>query len=99
MKSVPVVWTTLAAAFVSAEDQVVFATDEHDVAPMNVAIVGAGAGGASTAYHLSKFAATSGFAVNITVFERNDYVGGRTTTVNAYNDSLYPVELGGSILV
>lgn len=35
----------------------------------------------------------------MTVFERNDYVGGRTTTVNAWDDSGRPVELGGSIFV
>lgn len=64
-----------------------------------VAIIGAGAAGASTAYHLSKFAAAADIAVNITVFERNSYVGGRSTTVNAYDDERYPVELGASIFV
>jgi prenylcysteine oxidase / farnesylcysteine lyase len=33
------------------------------------------------------------------VFERSSYVGGRSTTVNAYDDQLLPVELGASIFV
>jgi len=33
------------------------------------------------------------------VFERASYVGGRSTTVNAYDNSSYPVELGASIFV
>lgn len=65
----------------------------------NVAIIGAGAAGSSAAYYLKRFAEGSGLAVNITVFERNDYVGGRTTTVYAYDMPSEPVELGGSIFV
>ena len=60
---------------------------------------GAGAGGASSAYHLAKFATAADIPINITVFERNSYIGGRSTTVNAYNDSSIPVELGASIFV
>ena len=37
--------------------------------------------------------------MNITVFERNSYIGGRSTTVPAYDDPLQPVELGASIFV
>lgn len=37
--------------------------------------------------------------MNISVFERNDFVGGRSTTVNAYDDPTLPVELGASIFV
>jgi prenylcysteine oxidase/farnesylcysteine lyase len=37
--------------------------------------------------------------LNIDVLEKNDYVGGRSTTVNAYDDPLQPVELGASIFV
>ncbi|KAK5172802.1 uncharacterized protein LTR77_002922 [Saxophila tyrrhenica] len=64
-----------------------------------VAIVGAGAGGASTAYHLSQYATAANIPINISIFERNSYVGGRTTTVNAWDDPTKPVELGGSIFV
>ncbi|CAN9305555.1 unnamed protein product [Alternaria alternata] len=64
-----------------------------------VAIIGAGAGGSSAAYHLAQYAAEAGIPTNITVFERNDYIGGRTTTVNPWNDPTISVELGGSIFV
>ncbi|KAA8622565.1 prenylcysteine oxidase 1 [Pyrenophora tritici-repentis] len=64
-----------------------------------VAIIGAGAGGSSAAYHLAQYAAEAGISTNITVFERNDYVGGRTTTVNPWGDKSIAVELGGSIFV
>lgn len=64
-----------------------------------IAIIGAGAAGSSTAYYLEKFASKVGLSINITVFERNPYIGGRTTTVNAYDDPRQPVELGASIFV
>ena len=60
---------------------------------------GAGAAGSSTAYYLQKFAKESEIDVNITVYEKSSYVGGRSTTVNAYDHALYPVELGASIFV
>ena len=37
--------------------------------------------------------------MNITVFERSNYVGGRSTTVDVYGDRNEPVELGASIFV
>ncbi|KAL9003114.1 MAG: hypothetical protein Q9188_003996 [Gyalolechia gomerana] len=37
--------------------------------------------------------------LNITVYERNSYIGGRSTTVNVYDDPNQPVELGASIFV
>lgn len=64
-----------------------------------VAIVGAGPAGSSAAYHLARFAADDGVPLNITVFDSNSRVGGRTTTVNALDDPRYPVELGASIFV
>ncbi|KAF2121801.1 prenylcysteine oxidase-like protein 1 precursor [Lophiotrema nucula] len=66
---------------------------------MNVAIIGAGAGGASTAYHLAQLAKEEGISINITVFERESYIGGRSTTVNAWDDPYVPIELGASIFV
>jgi prenylcysteine oxidase / farnesylcysteine lyase len=48
---------------------------------------------------LQKFAARSEIPINITVFERSSYVGGRSTTVNAFDDPQFPVELGASIFV
>lgn len=60
---------------------------------------GAGAAGSSTAYHLSRTASNLYTPVNISVFERNSYIGGRTTTVNAWSSPHHPIELGGSIFV
>ncbi|KAH3675706.1 hypothetical protein WICPIJ_009293 [Wickerhamomyces pijperi] len=67
-----------------------------------IAIIGAGAGGSSAAHHLQKFT-DKGF--NITIFEKNHYIGGRSTTVgnlqsgNAGNESTAygDYELGASI--
>ena len=58
---------------------------------------GAGSAGASTAYHLHKFAAPC--KLNITVYEREDHVGGRSTTVNVFGNLSEPVEVGASIFV
>ncbi|OAA73577.1 Prenylcysteine oxidase [Cordyceps fumosorosea ARSEF 2679] len=68
----------------------------------NVAIIGAGAAGASAAYHLSQYARDENLPVNITIFEKTPRVGGRTLTVHAYDDPTsgeQPVELGASIFV
>lgn len=62
-------------------------------------LLGAGAGGSSAAYHLSQYAAAAGIVANITVFEREPYIGGRSTTVHAYDAPSIPVELGASIFV
>ncbi|KAJ4291318.1 hypothetical protein N0V88_006322 [Collariella sp. IMI 366227] len=62
-----------------------------------IAIIGAGPAGASTAYHLKKFADLAGVHVNITLFEKTDHIGGRTLTVNAFNDPSQRVELGATL--
>ncbi|KAI1429109.1 prenylcysteine oxidase [Xylaria sp. FL1777] len=64
-----------------------------------IAVIGAGAAGSSAAYHLRKFANESGIAINVTVFEKTGRIGGRTLTVNVYNDPIEPIELGASIFV
>ncbi|CAK7199813.1 hypothetical protein SEUCBS139899_002499 [Sporothrix eucalyptigena] len=64
-----------------------------------IAVIGAGAAGASTAYHLRQFADADGVAVNITLFEKTGHIGGRTLTAHAFNDPHQPVELGASIFV
>ncbi|RMJ23308.1 Prenylcysteine [Aspergillus sp. HF37] len=68
-------------------------------APKRVAVIGAGAGGSSSAYHLRKYADACNRPLNITVFERSSYIGGRSTTVNVLDDPAHPVELGASIFV
>ncbi|SCU98809.1 LADA_0H15500g1_1 [Lachancea dasiensis] len=62
-----------------------------------VAVIGAGAGGSSAAYYLQKF---TSHGYNITIFEDNGYIGGRSTTIKNY-DPNYPfdIELGGSVFV
>jgi prenylcysteine oxidase / farnesylcysteine lyase len=62
-----------------------------------VAIIGAGAAGSSTAYHLQQFAANKAISLDITIFESSSLIGGRTTTINALDDPQYPAELGASI--
>ncbi|KIW11110.1 hypothetical protein PV08_10410 [Exophiala spinifera] len=66
-----------------------------------VAIIGAGPGGSSASYHLDKFSRLSSLEppLDITIFDTNPYIGGRTTTVNALDNPRYPVELGASIFV
>ena len=61
-------------------------------------VTGAGSGGSSAAYYLNHYTQSCD-RVRITVYERNPYIGGRSTTVNAYEDPDEPVELGGSIFV
>lgn len=61
--------------------------------------VGAGAAGSSAAYHLQQYAEQEGISVNITIFEKTHRIGGRTLTVDAYDDPAQPIELGASIFV
>lgn len=71
-----------------------------DLVPVrNVAVIGAGAAGSSTAYYLRRYADEHGLGVNITLFEKTDRIGGRTLTINSYGDPNIHVELGASIFV
>ncbi|KAK4938674.1 hypothetical protein LTR10_020942 [Elasticomyces elasticus] len=69
--------------------------------PHRIAVIGAGPGGSATSYYLDKFARSSSLdrRLEVTVFDSNTYIGGRTTTVNALDDPRYPTELGASIFV
>ncbi|KAH0538044.1 hypothetical protein FGG08_005356 [Glutinoglossum americanum] len=62
-------------------------------------MLGAGAGGASAAYYLEKYAAEFGIRPSITVYGRSSYTGGRSTTVNIFDDESELAELGPSIFV
>ena len=75
--------------------------DGRNARPYRIAIIGAGAAGSSAAYHLHKFSDSSknGPPLEISIFDQNPRVGGRTTTVNALDDPRYPTELGASIFV
>jgi prenylcysteine oxidase/farnesylcysteine lyase len=48
---------------------------------------------------LRKLADETDTPIEITVFERESYVGGRSTTIDAFDDPAYPIELGASIFV
>ncbi|MCJ1442486.1 MAG: hypothetical protein MMC23_002981 [Stictis urceolatum] len=79
-----------------SQDTVVSSLTDRKI--KQVAVIGAGSAGASTAYFLNKFEYPSK-RINITVYERSNYVGGRSTTVDAYDDPSMPLELGASIFV
>lgn len=68
-------------------------------APKRIAIIGAGAGGSFAAYELRRLANEAGLPLNISIYERASYIGGRSTTVDAFDDPAYPIELGASIFV
>ncbi|TDL28887.1 FAD/NAD(P)-binding domain-containing protein [Rickenella mellea] len=71
-----------------------------DVVPRKIAIIGAGAAGSSAAFWISKAKTASGVVVDVDVYEREGYIGGRSTVVYPYNDTtLPPLELGASIFV
>ncbi|KAG6032324.1 hypothetical protein E4U41_007247 [Claviceps citrina] len=61
--------------------------------------LGAGAAGSSAAYHLRKYAEQEGLVLNVTLFEKTDHIGGRTLTVNPFDDPEQRVELGASIFI
>lgn len=73
-------------------------TDNTPPEAKRIAIIGAGAAGASSAYYLRQFLANSTLAdklsFNITVFERDSRIGGRAKTVNVYDDPFTPTEVG-----
>ncbi|KAH7327699.1 Prenylcysteine lyase-domain-containing protein [Rhizoctonia solani] len=74
--------------------------DQVSATSLKVAIIGAGAGGSSASFWLSlaKQRASAETNIDITVYEQNNRIGGRSTTVYAYNDTSYaPIELGASI--
>ena len=62
---------------------------------------GAGAAGSTAAHNLRKYAEEASISVNITIFEKSSFIGGRSTTVDAWNDPSLglPIELGASIFV
>lgn len=60
---------------------------------------GAGSAGTSTAYYLRQLAEDARIPTEITIFERESYIGGRSTTVDVFGNPSYPVELGASIFV
>jgi prenylcysteine oxidase/farnesylcysteine lyase len=87
--------------FFQAQDDAHQLVAPSDSKSPRVAIVGAGAAGSSAAFWISKAKERFGFEVEVDVFDRESYIGGRSTTVYPYNDTtnLKPIELGASIFV
>lgn len=71
----------------------------HIIRFIGLTLLGAGSAGSSSAYHLTQFAEAHNIPINVTVFEKNSHIGGRSTTVHAYNESHLPIELGASVFV
>ncbi|KAK3385707.1 Prenylcysteine lyase-domain-containing protein [Podospora didyma] len=90
--------TALFAAGTTAYTQTPL-SQHHKESVRQVAIIGAGAAGSSSAYHLSNYAKKIGVGVNITLFEKTDRIGGRTLTINPFDDLSQRVELGASIFI
>ncbi|KAJ7693682.1 Prenylcysteine lyase-domain-containing protein [Mycena rosella] len=68
--------------------------------PIRVAIIGAGAAGTSATFWIAKAQERFGIDVEVDLYEKESYVGGRSTVVYPYgNTSLPAVELGASIFV
>ncbi|TBU28194.1 FAD/NAD(P)-binding domain-containing protein [Dichomitus squalens] len=73
---------------------------ETQTIPNRVAIIGAGAAGSSAAFWVAKAKERYGLDVEIDVYDKNTYIGGRSTTVHPYDDpTLEPHELGASIFI
>ncbi|KAF9786021.1 Prenylcysteine lyase-domain-containing protein [Thelephora terrestris] len=66
-------------------------------ASKTVAIIGAGAGGTSTAFFIAKAKQRYGVDIDIHMYDKNEFIGGDNDLVHPYDDERYrPVELGAS---
>ena len=65
--------------------------------PKRVAVIGAGAAGASTAFHLYKYASENNVNIAVDVFERSSYIGGKAMTADIYGDPQLKAEVGASV--
>ena len=96
----------MATIGVQASSQHVLHSGQHPMAhtkpdgEFKVAVIGAGAAGTSAAFWLSRAKSRLHENITVTVYEKNNYIGGRSTTVFPYDDeNLAPVELGASVYV
>ncbi|KAG8751744.1 hypothetical protein FRC14_007636 [Serendipita sp. 396] len=95
-------WSSLFSGrdFAPADQYVVQTPVETYKPALRVAVVGAGAAGSSAALWIHKAAERLEKDIVVDVFERSDYIGGRSTVVYPYNDTSNDrVELGASIYV
>lgn len=56
------------------------AADDPSPATPRIAIVGAGAGGSSAAFWISKAKSRFGLDIDVDVYDRSDYIGGRQSS-------------------
>lgn len=77
----PLATLSIQVPFSSGSAQDAIHGDTKDDA-IRVAIIGAGAGGSSAAFWLSKVRERLGVDVSVDVFERADYIGGRESPVS-----------------
>jgi hypothetical protein len=79
------------------------AVDSSEVLLPRIAIIGCGAAGSSAAYFLQFLSlSNSSLRSDATVYEKSDYIGGRSTTVLPPPDvdtDQSPIELGASLFV
>ncbi|KAF9066052.1 Prenylcysteine lyase-domain-containing protein [Rhodocollybia butyracea] len=74
--------------------------DEPVRGPPRIAVIGAGAGGSSAAFWISKAQQRFGLDVQVDVYEKTSHIGGRSLTVYPHHNNSYePVELGASIFI
>ncbi|KIY43380.1 FAD/NAD(P)-binding domain-containing protein [Fistulina hepatica ATCC 64428] len=89
-----------AVVALSNEPPVLNDTSAPTVTTPRIAVIGAGAAGSSAAFWISKAQQRFGLDVEVDLYERASYVGGRSTVVYPDDDeTLPPMELGGSIFV
>ncbi|KAF8557352.1 FAD/NAD(P)-binding domain-containing protein [Imleria badia] len=80
--------------------QTIVAEEPVESTTPRIAVIGAGAAGSSAAFWISKARQRSEIDVEVDVYERASYIGGRSTTVYPYDDPTHaPIELGASIFV
>jgi prenylcysteine oxidase/farnesylcysteine lyase len=80
--------------------QTTFVEEQPTSTTSRIAVIGAGAAGSSAAFWISKAKQRSGIDIEVDVYERASYIGGRSTTVYPHDDPTYaPIELGASIFV
>lgn len=70
-------WSSLFGGVATDQQQHVIQADPEKPAPYRVAVIGAGAAGSSAAFWISKGAERQGKEIQIDVFERSEYTGGR----------------------
>ncbi|KAI0050817.1 FAD/NAD(P)-binding domain-containing protein [Auriscalpium vulgare] len=97
---VPTLLALVASTSAATEHPFQVPTEPAARAPSRIAIIGAGAGGSSAAFWLAKAKERHGLNIEVDIYEKDSFIGGRSTTVHPYGDSSFEaIELGASIFV